>query len=216
MTLDKLCSNGEQMVRDMAQAKAAAGADWNRERLVDFTNGWLVKFAADSQIRKPRKKADKGDVSALEPIYLAYPRKVAPVTAYRAISAALTRCTYAELLKKTLLYAECVKRWPANFRFVNGRDTVPHPATWFNRGSYAESEAEWIGPNGKPTDFVKAPFLTEPEGWQAEFPDCIYPTWDVMPHSTQLHICTVMAMARKLKSQPPEPESRPGLLFPRD
>ena len=78
----------------------------------------------------------KGELIA--EIYLAYPRRVARANAEKAISKALGAKTHAELLTATQAYAEAVKTWPeADRRFV------PHPATWFNRGSYDDDPATW-------------------------------------------------------------------------
>ena len=35
-------------------------------------------------------------------------------------------------------YADATTRWP-----VADRQFIPHPATWFNRGSYDDDPKEW-------------------------------------------------------------------------
>lgn len=79
----------------------------------------------------------------VDAIYGAYPRKVAPKKAKKAIVAALASVGHVELLRATQAYAAAVAKWPDKLRFHDGRDTVPHPATWFNRGSYADDPKEW-------------------------------------------------------------------------
>jgi hypothetical protein len=78
-------------------------------------------------------------------IYEAYPRKVKRPEALRAIAKAVERGTpAAELLERTRCYAAAVARWPADFRYTReGRDLVPHPASWFNAEAYADDEATW-------------------------------------------------------------------------
>lgn len=78
-------------------------------------------------------------------IYDAYPRKVNRPAALRAIEKAIKAGAPASgLLERTRLYAAAVARWPADFRLTReGRDLVPHPATWFNAEGYADDEATW-------------------------------------------------------------------------
>jgi hypothetical protein len=78
-------------------------------------------------------------------IYGAYPRKVNRPAAFRAIEKALAAgVPAATLLERTQSYAAAVAGWPAAFRFTReGRDVVPHPATWFNAEGYADDEETW-------------------------------------------------------------------------
>lgn len=78
-------------------------------------------------------------------IYAAYPRKVAKPAALKAIEKALKAARKedsisgaANLLKAVQAYAEAVSQWPKD-----ARQFVPHPATWFNRGSYTDDPSEW-------------------------------------------------------------------------
>jgi len=96
----------------------------------------------------------------IEAIYRAYPRKVGKVAAEKAIANALKVLPYAELLEATQAYAQAVARWTPAQRFTHdGRDTVPHPATWFNRGSYADDRKEWERKAAKKVDGPALPRL---------------------------------------------------------
>lgn len=50
----------------------------------------------------------------------------------------------AYLWAKTRAYAAAVALWPEE-----ETQFIPHPATWFNRGSYDDDPNEWV--KGKPT-----------------------------------------------------------------
>lgn len=71
-------------------------------------------------------------------IYSAYPRKVGRKAAINAIRSALRVKTPEQLLEAVKAYSEAVDRWPAS-----ERNFVPHPATWFNRGSYDDDRSTW-------------------------------------------------------------------------
>lgn len=73
----------------------------------------------------------------VQAIYEAYPRKVAPDAAYKAIAKALGFIEYEELLRRVRLYADARRRPGQDYKLT------PHPATWFNRGSWKEDPAEW-------------------------------------------------------------------------
>jgi hypothetical protein len=91
--------------------------------------------------------------SDIAAIYAAYPRKVGKDSALKAIHRALGRISAGDLLAKTTAYAAAVATWPPS-----DRQFVPHPATWYNRGSYDDDPAEWTrtspanstGPAGQP------------------------------------------------------------------
>jgi hypothetical protein len=84
-------------------------------------------------------------------IYAAYPRKEAKQAALKAIAAAIeldpseTRAAY--LLEKTRAYADATAKWPAD-----ARKFIPHPATWFNRGSYDDDPRVWVRSDAKPQE----------------------------------------------------------------
>lgn len=72
-------------------------------------------------------------------IYEAYPRKVARGDAIKAIEKAMkTTGDRFAILKATEAYAAATSEWPEE-----DRKFIPHPATWFNRGSYQDDPATW-------------------------------------------------------------------------
>lgn len=114
-----------------------------------FNAGWDAKIEAAKQTDMfpvaTAEGQDVGGVTAAD-IYDAYPRKVGKAGALKAIEKAMrvSDRTPANLLQQTKAYAAAVKTWPPTARYtVAGVDTVPHPATWFNRGSYDDPPEEW-------------------------------------------------------------------------
>ena len=81
---------------------------------------------------------DAGTTSAIDAIYKAYPRKVGKEAARKAIAKALKGKSADELMTATKAFADAVKQWPEADRCF-----IPHPATWFNRGSYDDDPSEW-------------------------------------------------------------------------
>lgn len=73
-----------------------------------------------------------------ESIYHAYPKRVGKQGAIKAIKKALALKPAEALLKASRLYAEAVATWPESDRVY-----IPHPATWFNRGSYEDDPQNW-------------------------------------------------------------------------
>lgn len=85
------------------------------------------------------RKKKKGVAADAERIYAAYPRKVAKDAAVRAIAKRLAAgCDPEDLLSKVTAYATATDRWAEH-----DRQFIPHPATWFNRGSFDDDPAEW-------------------------------------------------------------------------
>ena len=80
-------------------------------------------------------------------IYQQYPRRVARIAALNAIKKAVAYLVDSEkitalearrkLYKATALYA----RSPAGQN--PDKSKIPHPATWYNRGSYLDDPTEW-------------------------------------------------------------------------
>ena len=150
------------------------------------------------------------DASTIAAIYAAYPRKVGKDTALKAIHRALGRISADDLLAKTTAYAAAVATWPEF-----DRQFVPHPATWFNRGSYDDDPAEWTrtspakstAPAAQPAK-AEAPRrayeqLPEPEGdWRADAAEeygeipADY-AWSAMPMEAQRDIAAAVAAKRK-------------------
>jgi hypothetical protein len=88
-------------------------------------------------------------------IYDSYPRHVAPTAAMKAIKKAIALLVKAQqqpddLSARRFLYKKAVEyaRSPAGQKPAGREDFRPHPATWFNRGSYFDDPAEWQKPNG--------------------------------------------------------------------
>lgn len=112
------------------------GRNLTRQEVVDLVNSVMPQG-------KPKLTLDERSLQ----VYKLYPRKVAPKDAQRAISAVLTSgVPLEELVKRTAQYAKLVSLWPNAYRYPKGRDIVPHPTTWFNRGSYNDDPKEWAGP----------------------------------------------------------------------
>jgi hypothetical protein len=99
-----------------------------------------TKQEMEQEMEKEKANADAG-----EAIYSAYPRKVAPVDALKAIAKAIAKGkTPAHLLERTTAYAAATALWPEDeLRFI------PHPATWFNGGRYDDDPKSWLS-NGAP------------------------------------------------------------------
>lgn len=85
-------------------------------------------------------------------IYEAYPRHVGRQDAIKAIDKAIKTIqgkpwvvasnrrlsAHDYLISATTRYAKATESWPAE-----DKKFIPHPATWFNRGSYDDDPAEW-------------------------------------------------------------------------
>lgn len=113
-------------------------------------NGAVMPLSEDEdEDHKPKLQKH----SPAEEIYELYPRKVARVAAVKAINAVLAASEpemKARLLERTRAYAEAVAKWsPADRQFV------PHPATWFNRGSFDDDPSTWV--RQSPAAVVSAP-----------------------------------------------------------
>ena len=98
-----------------------------------------------------KDKTKTGQDSPEAVIYAAYPRKEGRADALRAIKRVLATKPKEVILEATQAFAAAVAKWPpADHQFI------PHPATWFNRGSYDDDRTEWERkPNGahkKPND----------------------------------------------------------------
>lgn len=109
-----------------------------------FTAGWnaAMRFAEitpDMQLEVEPPSITPAD------IYAAYPLKVGKQAALKAIKKAQkdTNIGYPKLLEATQAFATAVAQWPEA-----EKKYVPHPATWFNRGSYDDDPAVWQ--KGKP------------------------------------------------------------------
>jgi hypothetical protein len=97
---------------------------------------------SEAKASSPRK--DSGKPDPIEEIYKAYPRKVGKKAAIKAILRGVQhlkargmpiREAEVYLFRRVQSYA----RSPAG----NDGEFTPHPATWFNRGSYDDDPQEW-------------------------------------------------------------------------
>lgn len=97
----------------------------------------LLEVKDDKENNIQNKEESKSLLSDEEFIYSLYPRKAARPVAIRAIKNALKKESAEFLAQRTKAYAESVadKMNSPDFRFV------PHPATWFNREGFYDSEA---------------------------------------------------------------------------
>lgn len=134
------------------------------------------KSSPYSVLRSP--STDPSSPTDVDRIYEAYPRKVGHKDAVKAITSALKAAPADRLLERTKAFAGAVALWPKG----DGK-FVPHPATWFNRGSYDDDPETWkrdgglFGSNGH---YVPRPSIyVEPPGWRekavAKWPDYVIP-----------------------------------------
>ncbi len=137
----------------------------NAEVLADIAQRFQDHWALQQKSRKRSGDATPEEIA----IYEAYPRRVGRDSAVLAIRNALRQCENVDLLQKVQKYGLSVARWPAGFRYKEGRDTVPYPASWFNAGRYLDDPKEWL-PAGMftreddadPVGRVATQSLTEP------------------------------------------------------
>ncbi len=144
------------------QKREAIGAKRN------FTLGHAARIIDEMLAKHAPAKKPRATVPVAEranEIYAAYPRKVGPNDALRAITKALKEHSFDYLLAQTKTYAAAVAMWPANYRFKDDIDRCPHPATWFNAGRYADDPREWTR-NGVVRRPTESNAVTEPAGWQ--------------------------------------------------
>lgn len=71
-------------------------------------------------------------------IYQAYPRKVGPAAAMKAIEKACKLIEPKELLQAVRDYEAATSQWPEA-----DRDYIPMPTTWFNQQRWLEDRKEW-------------------------------------------------------------------------
>lgn len=101
---------------------------------------------------KKVKRSPSVDSLELQDIYSAYPRKVAPADALKAIAKAIAKGkTPAHLLERTKAYAAATALWAEDeLRFI------PHPATWFNGGRYDDDPKTWFSKAAPQSEFADA------------------------------------------------------------
>jgi hypothetical protein len=107
--------------------------------LSEVSKGFQSLQEKDKDKDKDKETEASGPtVVSPETIYEAYPRKVAKQDALKAISRAMQAVPAIRLLERTQSFAAAVARWGPD-----DRTFIPHPATWFNRGSYDDDPTTW-------------------------------------------------------------------------
>ena len=104
-------------------------------------NAFEAGFDAAIAQSEVERSTPAGSTTTAEDIYAAYPRKVAKKDALKAIFNAMKTAGREKLLVATKQYAAAMAKCP-----LEERKYIPHPATWFNRGSYEDDPAEWGNP----------------------------------------------------------------------
>ncbi len=143
----------ELVTRAVAQEKTRLRVARFREKKANVTvgNAPVTSCTETSRSETPSEALAGSDaasypIPAAKPltiadhIYSAYPRKVGRKAALNAIRAALKVKTHEDLMDAVKAYAEAVAAWPA----IDRAQFVPHPATWFNRGSYDDDRSTWV------------------------------------------------------------------------
>lgn len=96
--------------------------------------------ASEPDLKKPKREPKPKPPYLTEQvaaIYEAYPRKVSPDEAHKAIAKALGFVEFDELLRLVKLYAAARRQPGQVFKYT------PHPARWFKRGRWKEDPADW-------------------------------------------------------------------------
>lgn len=157
-----------------------------------------------------------------EAIYAIYPKKVGKTAALKAIEKILKAGTLTELELQASVraYAAAVSKWPEQ-----DKTFVPHPATWFNQGRYADDPATWIRhadsntqnpPQKKkgagaaaPLIFDDAPTGNElggPNGWREMWPELFAghcpDAWIDVPQSARHQLVAELAKKNKGGARP--------------
>ena len=106
------------------------------------------------EVAKKVKRERKPSIEPVElqRIYSAYPRKVAPADAFKAIAKALANGkTPEQLLERTTAYASATALWPEDeLRFI------PYPATWFNGERYDDDPKNWLSKGAPRSEYADA------------------------------------------------------------
>lgn len=101
--------------------------------------------------RTPLPPEGEAGAEIIQAIYQAYPRRLEPLKAADAIAKAIAGLRRTDthpdpaafLLERTRAFAAAIATWPHRQRYKDGRDIVPYPATWFERGRYGDDPSEW-------------------------------------------------------------------------
>lgn len=131
---------------DLPHAAKAAAIALKEAKLAKGTMTWdeVEKTILGALLRQTEASSEipVGNKATPEAIYALYPRKVGRDAAIKAIAKAAVRLKepdpLAYLLERTKLYSTAVAMWPAD-----RRQFIPHAATWYNQGRYADDSKEW-------------------------------------------------------------------------
>ena len=109
-------------------------------------------FPSDVAKKVKRERKPSIEPVELQRIYSAYPRKVAPADAFKAIAKALANGkTPEQLLERTTAYASATALWPEDeLRFI------PYPATWFNGERYDDDPNNWLSKGVPRSEYADA------------------------------------------------------------
>ena len=124
------------MTQEIASAfETFAKSDVTKTAQESFMAGWdACRRHYDGMNHSPYDAEELAD-----DIYKLYPRHIGRGAARKAIEKALKKVSKDVLIEATVAYAQAVSRWPAVERALY----VPHPATWFNRESWADDRKTW-------------------------------------------------------------------------
>ncbi len=115
-------------------------AQKKREQRQRDREGQTVKSKMSKNVQQSDTESETKTDTKEEEIYRVFPRKVAKPEALKAISKALTKVPFDELISKTQAFATARN---GDIQFC------PHPATWFNQERYNDDPVTWV--QSKPT-----------------------------------------------------------------
>ncbi len=148
---------------DLPHAAKAAAIALKAAKLAKGSMTWdeVEKTILGALLRQQEASSETpvtlGKATALT-VYSLYPRKVGRDAAIKAIERAAARLKtepdpMAYLMERTKLYSTAVSMWPQP-----DKQYVPHAATWYNQGRYADDSKEWQRSQPTPTtqrDYTK-------------------------------------------------------------
>jgi hypothetical protein len=126
----------DETAREMARKRVRLHREKQR------CNGAVTPTFEDEDEAEDHRSSKVRDRSPAEDVYELYPKKVGRVAALKAIARILAASEpemQARLLERTAAYAAAVAKWPPD-----ERQFIPHPATWFNRGSFDDDPSTWV------------------------------------------------------------------------
>jgi hypothetical protein len=149
----------------VSQARSeAAKRRWNKDvdaiasangNAFEDANAHPFAHANACRSKKKEERSEREDLkplvrkrtapATLESIYQTYPRKVGKLAALKAIEKAVSRISAERRIGEGEAAAFLIERTRVFANSPKGQlgDLTPHPATWYNRGSYIDDEREW-------------------------------------------------------------------------